>query len=92
MLHENGFTHGDLSRQNILLDDQGKIHIVDFGASLVVGGRRDINYDFENLPTESYRQLRQTLPLTEIYYQELSNFLESIEADDIYYKLYLKDN
>lgn len=79
ILHENGFTHGDLSRDNILLDDQGRMHMVDFGASQVVGGRRDIDYE-----SESYLQPKRPFELTDIYYQELGNFLEAIEADDIY--------
>ncbi|CAK5271870.1 unnamed protein product [Mycena citricolor] len=35
-LHENSIVHGDLTGSNILIDDEGKAHLCDFGLSTIV--------------------------------------------------------
>ena len=39
-LHKNGVYHRDLKPENVLIDLQGKVHIVDFGIALLQGARR----------------------------------------------------
>jgi serine/threonine-protein kinase len=39
-LHNHGVFHRDLKPENVLIDLQGKVHIVDFGIALLQGARR----------------------------------------------------
>ena len=39
-LHSHGVYHRDLKPENVLIDAQGKVHIIDFGNALLQGARR----------------------------------------------------
>jgi len=39
-LHNHGVYHRDLKPENVLIDLQGKVHIIDFGIALLQGARR----------------------------------------------------
>jgi serine/threonine-protein kinase len=40
-LHERGVVHGDLSPENVLVDELGEIHLLDFGLAYREGSARD---------------------------------------------------
>ncbi len=40
-LHASGFVHGDVSPENVLVDDFGDVHLIDFGLAYPVGSTRD---------------------------------------------------
>lgn len=42
-IHEKGYVHGDIKKENIMLNDKDEIRIIDFGISVPIGSqRRDI--------------------------------------------------
>ncbi len=40
-LHEAGFVHGDVTPENVLVDEFGEVHLIDFGLAYAVGATRD---------------------------------------------------
>ncbi|MBO5521631.1 MAG: serine/threonine protein kinase [Eubacterium sp.] len=71
MLHEKGAVHGDISPDNLLFDEQGRLKLVDFGSVYIQGDGRNANRTFKPCyaAPEQYLEEDRSLtgPWTDLY-------------------------
>ena len=75
-LHELGFSHGDLTTHNIMIDDTGNISLLDFGLSRISAELEHMGQDLQVLNeclSASHSELEKAMEEVLIGYSESSS-------------------
>ena len=75
-LHELGFSHGDLTTHNIMIDDSGNISLLDFGLSRISAELEHMGQDLQVLNeclSASHSELEKAMDEVLIGYSESSS-------------------
>lgn len=75
-LHELGFSHGDLTTHNIMIDDSGNISLLDFGLSRISAELEHMGQDLQVLNeclSASHSELEKAMDKVLIGYSESSS-------------------
>lgn len=69
-MHKGGYVHGDISPDNLVLDDKGKFRLIDFGAARTVGSTvaaNDLIHKEGYTPAEVFQKNYKAAPSSDIY-------------------------
>ena len=75
-LHELGFSHGDLTTHNIMIDDSGNISLLDFGLSRISAELEHMGQDLQVLNeclSASHSEFQKAMEEVLIGYSESSS-------------------
>jgi Kae1-associated kinase Bud32 len=89
-LHEIGFSHGDLTTHNVLIDENNNLHLIDFGLSRILPELEHLGLDLQVLNeclTASHSEYENAVD--ELIYGYLnadSGLLGSISSKDVIFR------
>jgi Kae1-associated kinase Bud32 len=86
-LHEQNFSHGDLTTHNVLIDDEGHLTLIDFGLAKIVPEVEQLGLDLQVLSeclTASHYRIESALDvMIDGYHSADSGGVDGLSANEV---------